>query len=245
MKFDVCIVAGRRPDLLSETLSSFTEHLFSHHEVQNVFVNIDPIFGDGEAERDCVGVIRSFFKSPVIFTPETPGFAAAVKRLWAATTSDHLVHLEDDWLALDQLDGRIEDCFRSPKVKQVSFHTANQNWTIAKRGHLHRKRNYIKFLGLRLPTTSSYPKFTTSPSIIDGHFARTCSHLMDPQYDPEKQLYSGINLPLEKAVAGYDNYIFSPDEKPVIVDTGRAWRDQRLIAKNIRNATSYWEPMVS
>ncbi|KOF21166.1 hypothetical protein AC244_07295 [Ensifer adhaerens] len=64
---------------------------------------------------------------------------------------------------------------------------------------------------------------------------------MDLSRDPEKQFYSGVNPAMEAYVAGYRNYIFSPERKPVIRDMGREWREQRNIRKVITNATSIWE----
>lgn len=241
VKIDVTIIAGRRPELLRATLDSFSHRAFAHHDVQNVFVNIDPIFGDEADLGACVEVVRRYFPSPVIFTPFDAGFGSAVKRLWSSTTSGFVMHLEDDWLALDDIDSRIEACFESENVKQASFHTANQNWDIARRGYLHRRRRYTTILGIKLPLPRTYPKFTTSPSVIEGNFARMSAVLMDPLFDPEKQFYSGVNSALERAVACYDNYIFSPDRKPIVEDTGRTWREERGISKNIRNATSFWE----
>ena len=245
VKIDITIVAGRRPELLRATLESFSYRAFSHHDVQDVFVNIDPIFGDQADADACINLVRDYFPSPVIFTPHEPGFGAAVKRLWSSTTSGFVMHLEDDWLAFDDIDARIEACFQAERVKQVSFHTANQNWDIKKRGHHHRRRRYATFFGVKLPLPSTYPKFTTSPSIIEGDFARVSADLMNPAFDPEKQFYSGVNAALERAVAGCDNYIFSPNSKPMILDTGRTWRQERGISKNVRNATSIWEKTTS
>jgi len=245
VKIDITIVAGRRPELLRATLESFADRAFSHHHVQDVFVNIDPIFGNEADSLACVNLVKDYFPSPVVFTPPDAGFGAAVKRLWSSTTSDFVMHLEDDWLALDDIDSRIEACFQAQGVKQVSFHTANQNWDTRKRGHHHRRRRYARFLGVKLPLPGTFPKFTTSPSIIEGDFARMSAGLMNPAFDPEKQFYSGVNLALERAVAGFNNYIFSPDLKPLILDTGRTWRQERGISKNIQNATSVWETTTS
>lgn len=241
MKLDVTIVAGRRPELLRATLDSFFHRALAYHDVQNVFVNIDPIFGD-EADADaCIKAVKDYFPSPVIFTPANAGFGAAVKTLWSMTTSDYVMHLEDDWLVLEEIDSRVETCFERKRVKQVSFHTANQKWDIGRRGNRHRRRRYATFMGIKFPLPGTYPIFTTSPSIIDGQFARMSAELMNTSFDPEKQFYYGVNSPLERAVAKYDNFIFSPNCRPLIVDTGREWREERGISKNIRNGTSVWE----
>ncbi len=124
---------------------------------------------------------------------------------------------------------------------QVSFHTADQNWDIRRKGHFHQRNEYGRLLGIKIPLFRTFPKFTTSPSILRGTFARRCAEMMDLSRDPEKQFYSGVNPALEGYVAGYRNYIFSPERKPVIRDMGREWREQRNIRKVIANATSIWE----
>ncbi|WP_284776270.1 hypothetical protein [Agrobacterium sp. lyk4-40-TYG-31] len=238
MDIDITIVAGRRPDLLERTLESFSQNAFKFHRVVNVYANIDPIFGTPDDEAQCISLLKRYFPAPIIYTPEKAGFGAAVKRLWQATSADYVFHLEDDWIALDTLDARVEACFND-KVKQVSFHSASQNWDIKKRGHLHRGKHYWKFAGIRVPR-GTYTKFTTSPSVLDGKVARSSAELMDPAFDPEKQFYSNVNKKLEQHIAPFENYIFSPGGVPVVEDTGRDWREQRGIQKKIVNAASSW-----
>ncbi|MGR6466213.1 hypothetical protein [Rhizobium sp. PAMB 3182] len=239
-ELDLCIVAGRRPDLLAQTLDSFAASVFPHFDIRNVFVNIDPIFGDVEDEAACVACVRGHFPPAEIFTPEVAGFAAAVQRLWSATKSRYVLHLEDDWIALTKIGREILEPFADPTIMQVSFHTADQNWDIARKGHLHRRNEYARLLGIKVPLFRSFPKFTTSPSILRGDFARKAASLMDVSRDPEKQFYSRVNPALERLAAPHDNYIFSPDQVPVIRDMGREWRDSRKIRKVITNATSNW-----
>ncbi|WP_226951477.1 glycosyltransferase family 2 protein [Rhizobium terrae] len=240
-KTDVCIVASRRPDLLSPTLNSLSQRMLNNFEIATVYLNLDPIFGDESDHAACIALFRNTFPHGVVFEPETPGFTAAVQRLWSATTAEFVVHLEDDWIALTEIGMEAFAPFGDPAVSQVSFHTAEKNWDVRKEGHLHQKREYFKLLGIRIPTPRKTPYFTTSPSILRGDFARRAAELMDVTKDPEKQFYSGVNPLLQAYVATRRNYIFSPENKPVIADIGRDWRSERGIQKNIRNSTSVWE----
>ena len=55
MKIDVCMVAGRRPDLIQTTLDSFNANLFRNFTVDRFIVNIDPVFGsDDDQALGCV-----------------------------------------------------------------------------------------------------------------------------------------------------------------------------------------------
>lgn len=240
-KTDVCIVSARRPDLLSDTLSSLSQRIFSNLDLVNVYMNLDPIFGDAKDHEACVSLFRGHFPTGVLFEPEAPGFANAVRRLWLATTADFVMHFEDDWVALTDIGEEAFEPFSDPTVAQVSFHTEEKNWDVKKNGHLHRKNEYFRLAGVKLPKFTRRPIFTTSPSILRGPFARACAGLMDGTKDPEKQFYSDVNLPLQAYVCKYDNYIFSPQNKPVIKDIGRNWREEKGIKKIIRDSSSFWE----
>lgn len=240
-RIDLCIVATRRPELLELTLASFREKVLRHLDIGSAYINLDPAFGTPEDHAACIRVTRGHFPDAVIFEPEQPGFCAAVARVWSASTSEYVFHLEDDWISLRDMSEELFEPFADPSVMQVSFHTADQNWDIARKGHFHQRNEYARLLGIKIPLFRTFPKFTTSPSILRGSFARHCAGLMDLTRDPEKQFYSGVNPAMEAYVAGYRNYIFSPEAKPVIRDMGREWRDQRNIRKVITNSTSTWE----
>ena len=237
---DLSIVSTRRPGLLSATVDSFQENIFVNFRIKNVYVNIDPIFGTEADHKSVISIIQKQFPSAVIFEPATPSFGAAVKRLWTATTADYVFHLEDDWVVLQSLGEEILLPFSDTRVQQVSFHTADQNWNIKKRGHIHERKVNLRPFGIKTPFYRSIPKFTTSPSILRGDFARSAAALMMPNHDPEKQFYSSANMDLEKMAYPFRNYIFSPEGIPVIKDIGREWREVQGIRKVIANSTSIW-----
>ena len=240
---DVSIVAGRRPDLLRTTMASFGELVFSNFNVGRVSINIDPIFGSDEDARDCADIVRRIFPDAVVLTPERPSFCAAVKRLWQATEADFVLHLEDDWISLGRIGDEALRAFADRAVQQVSLHHADQNWDIKAKGHFHKRNNYLKLAGIKIPKFTSFPKFTTSPSFLRGDFARTCAGLLIEEFDPEKQFYSAVNPALERTVASFKNYIYSPDARPVIRDIGREWRDQRAISKTVSKGKSVWSDL--
>ncbi|HEV7319980.1 MAG TPA: hypothetical protein VGO04_15390 [Ensifer sp.] len=237
---DLCVVATRRPDLLDQTLASFGEKIFGKLNLRGAYLNLDPVFGSVDDHRACVEIFRRHFPEATIFQPESPGFCAAVARLWSASSADYVFHLEDDWISLRDMGEELLAPFADPTISQVSFHTADQNWDIGRKGHFHRRNEYAHLFGIRIPLFRTFPKFTTSPSILRGGFARHCAGLMDLSRDPEKQFYSGVNPVMEDYVASRRNYIYSPDACPVIKDMGREWREQRHIQKVITDSTSVW-----
>ncbi|MDN2566897.1 hypothetical protein N1F89_11740 [Aquibium sp. A9E412] len=237
---ELTLVAGRRPALLERTLASFADRLFPALAITRALVNIDPIFGDAADHDRCRAILRAHFEDLVVFEPETAGFGAAVKRLWQATRAPYVLHLEDDWVALERIDRSVLAPFADPRIRQVSLHTADQNWDVRRKGHLHRRRVYVRLAGWKTPFFRWRGKFTTAPSILEGGFARRAAALMDPALDPEKQFFSGHNPKLEAATAGFRHHIFSPDGTPVIRDTGRDWRIERGIDKRTVDGASVW-----
>src|SRR5713226_7823881 len=106
---ELTIVAARRPSLLARTLDSFHQHLFRHFNFSRALINIDPVWGDQKRSDECVELLNKNFPDPTVFTPESAGFTAAVKRVWSATKADFIFHLEDDWLLNEDITPAILD----------------------------------------------------------------------------------------------------------------------------------------
>lgn len=238
---DVCVVAGRRPELLRATLESFELGLFRNFQIAQMIVNIDPLFGSDQDLRDCIGVIREFASDALISTPETPGFAAAVISNWKATTSDIVFHLEDDWLlhrAIATED--IAPFDNDPWLGQISLNAKEKNWDTRLKGDVAYRRRHVRLFGIPTPFKHKIPIFSTSPSFLRGSFARTAAGLMDPAFDPEKQFFREVNLPLEAFVARYKNKVLGDGPDFPVSDIGRDWRDQRNIQKLVVDSKSVW-----
>lgn len=242
MKIDICIIASRRPDLLVRTLASFTARMFRHFEVDRVLVNIDPIFGDEVSHRETVEIVRTYFPAAAIFEPETANFCKAVQRVWSATTGEFVFHLEDDWLVNRDIEPNdIEGMFSIRNVMQVSLNTAEKNWSIERRGKYSYTRRKMIFFGRTIPIKKKFPIFSTSPSFSSGEFLRQASRKMNPDFDPEKQFYKGVNPALEEYVRPFRSIIFGEGPNFPITDIGRQWRDERKITKRIIDSASSWE----
>lgn len=238
---DICLVAGRRPDLLHTTLESFNASVFQNFDVANFYANIDPIFGDIDDEKRTQDVIRSFFPDACIRTPENPNFCTAVKQNWLSTQSPFIFHLEDDWVVNQTVPStEILRIFSDKKVAQVSLNHFYKKWNY-KHGPHHRQWPRWQVFGIKFKFGFPFPCFTTSPSFLTGDFARQAAALMDDRYDPEKQFHSSVNRPLVQFVKPYKNFIYGEDSSYVITDTGRDWRDERKIRKTLVNSTSFWE----
>lgn len=241
MKVDVCLVAGRRPDLIQTTLDSFNVNLFRHFTVERFIANIDPIFGSDDDQIRCGEIIRSFFPEARISEPVKPGFCSAVKRNWTASGAEFVFHLEDDWLlqrSVTPVD--IAAFHEDSRIAQICFNHAGKRWPVSEKGPFVFGGKHRKLLGLPTPFRTRAPQFTTSPSFLRGSFARACASLMDENFDPEKQFFKGVNKPLEEFVSPYLNMVLGEAPDYMISDIGREWRSERGIEKRLVDKQSVW-----
>lgn len=238
---DITIVCGRRPDLLERTLASFAERIIRHFPEGTVYANIDPFCGTDEDGDRCEALLRDRFANVEVTRPETPSFGAAVKRLWQMPTSPYFLHMEDDWEVLHPVRPSDIEPRLTGRVVQVQ---------LASRDRLHLPKTYaykttwrsifgVKFLK---KVDLGRPEFATSPSFLKTDFARACARLMDPDKDPEKQLYAD-GTPLGDFTRAYRNHpLQAPGRKAVVRDLGRAWLAERGTRKRIVDGVSVWEP---
>lgn len=238
--YDLVLICGRRPELLARTLESFGDQVLRHFPIDRVIANIDPFCGtdaDGDA---CEALIRARFAGAQVFRPETAGFAAAVMRAWAATRAEVVLHLEDDWLALEPLapariEAELQGDVRALTLMSVTKNTRNQQFQTARRR-------------VRLADGSEEDlfvnAFSTSPGFFEGEFLRRSADLMVPEFDPEKQFFRSLNPALESYAMQYRCKFLFGERGPFLVqDIGRDWRDARRIGKWLVKGQSVWAPL--
>lgn len=244
IKVDITVVSGRRPELLERTLSSFADLVFPNFEPGRAIVNIDPFCGTNEDTERCVEIAHRYLPDPTVLVQETASFGASVKRLWMATSAPFVLHLEDDWIALENIEPRSVFPLFEGQTRMVSLMCTSKNWNGRDRYHCRRKR--ITFFYLSRHPDPKRPVFTTSPSFIEGEFARRCGMLMNPDLDPEKQFHNKRNHALQSYASGYANRFLIGRKRPmVIADIGRDWRDAQRIEKRIIDGRSIWVEQVA
>jgi len=239
-KFDVVIVAGRRPDLLDQTVRSFVGRLLRHFDPARVFVNLDPFGGDSAAHDRCREIILNSFPGATIFEPGVAGFGAAVQRLWAATSADLVLHLEDDWILERDIGPAEIRPLGQDRVMAMPFLSVEHDWA----GPELRFRRKVRrrLFGVLSAGSVIRPVFGTSPRFLVGDFARQCAALMRPDLDPEKQMRADHNPQLSRYLRRFEcEFIAGPGCTPVIRDTGRVWQEQMGVRKIVEGAVSRWE----
>lgn len=237
MDYDVTLIAGHREALLSRTLESFARDVFPNFPIRRVIANIDRFMGD-EAEGDrCEALIRDHFPQAQIFRPETPDFAAAVIRTWSATRAPRVLHLEDDWVALEPIGPeRIEPLF-APDVGAVSFVCRTKHT----RGLPHQTARRVMKRGGKIVSDVLVNAFSTSPGVFDGKFLRDAAWRMEPGLDPEKQFYRRTNPFLEElALPMRCMFLRGTKRRDLVADIGHQARADVGLVKLYLNGASVW-----
>ncbi len=231
------LIAGHREALLGRTLESFTQDVFPNFQLRRVIANIDPFMGDAAEGDRCEALIRHHFPDALIFRPEAPDFASAVIRAWSATTAPRVLHLEDDWVALEPITpDRIEAKFE-PDVGAVTFMSVNKHT----RGLYHQTARRLVRKGKRLVEDTLINAFSTSPGVFDGDFLREAAARMKPGLDPEKQFFRQINPALEAhALPKRCMFLRGSKRRELIVDIGRKARSEAGLEKLYENGASVW-----
>ena len=237
MDYDLTMIAGHREALLARTLESFARNVFPHFPVRRIIANIDRFMGD-EAEGDrCEALIRRQFPEVTIFRPEAPGFAAAVIRTWSATTAPRVMHLEDDWIALEPIVLEQVEALFKPDVAAVTFLNAN------KRTRRRRHQTVGRLVTNDDGTSEKIDvnAFSTSPGVFDGPFLREAARRMKPDLDPEKQFFLETNLDLEEhALRWKCMFLRGKNQLSIIEDIGRQARADAGLVKRYRDGKSLW-----
>jgi hypothetical protein len=217
---DVTMVATRRPELIELTLRSFHLNLLRHLKAPRLIINIDPVWGSDEDDREVEAVCRRFFEVVDIRRPEVPGFGAAVRWTWSAVTTEWFLHLEDDWLLARRINpDHLTSQLKDPSVGQVQLAntTRRRRW---------RMKPHV---------------ISTSPGFVRRAFAEIAVSHMDPALDPEKQFYQGHNPQGVAALSGFTTRFYGGNWTPqILFDTGRVWRKVRGMRKRVVNGTSVW-----
>jgi len=233
---EVVIVATRRVELLRQCLASFSNKLFHHFKIEKALINIDPIWGSEGDQEEIKVLLADYFENVEFIEPEQPNFSKAVKNLWLRTQADLVFHLEEDWLALEEITVDMVAENLTGNVKSLSLMNASKNNKKSNPYHFRRYRPW--YLPFKIIDWST-PYFGTSPSFWNGSFLRDCAQFMDAEFDPEKQFYENFNHPLQDFVKDSKcKFLFG---NPYLVeDIGRQWQVENNVKKSIEDGISIW-----
>ena len=232
---DITTVTVRRAHILERTLTSFIHNLFISPNDIHFILNIDNVGDEDCSINDVINTVNSFnFHTVTIFTPDTPSFPTAVKRVWSAVTSDVFFHLEDDWLLLRPIDfNKMQYVMRTepnlailrlPIFKTKEDHSKNWKWLFP------RSANNTFF---ECPEDIRQGMgFCGHPSLINKKFLDEVLPMLSDRVDPER-LLKGKNPKALPIVRKWRQGVFSePNQPPAIRDIGREWRKEKGYTKS-------------
>lgn len=214
----ITTTATWRPELLRQTLQSFTNNLVGLDAANAIMlINVDPApVGDPDRTDEVLNVARDFFGCLIYNTPDIASFPMAVKWLWTAVDKEHdapFLHLEDDWV----LTQRVE---LAPLLERFD---ADRNLTS---------------IALRAYRDMAGGRVVLSPSLIRPSHAARMAAVMRADQDPEKSLrpWHKVRQMLNLKAAIW------PDKRVVVRDIGREWMAHRGLAKNLEggNRLTTW-----
>ena len=228
-RFDVTMVATRRPELVELTLRSFHQNLLGVLNAPRLILNIDPVWGTEKDDQEIDAICRRYFPAVDIRRPETPGFGAAVKWAWGKAETDWFLHLEDDWLLARRIDPEhLAAQMADPELGQIK---------LSNKSRYRRIRARVRFWKRKKPEM-----IATSPAFVRAAFGRAAVAHMDPDLDPEKQFYQGFNPEGAAALAHFKQRFYGDLATPCLLhDTGRVWREGQGITKVVIDGRSVWK----
>lgn len=240
-RLDLALIAGRRPVLLQRTLESFAEKLFCNFEIGKVVANVDPFMGTAADTDICCDIIKSYFPQAQINTPDTPSFGAAVKYLWSNMGDSPCLHMEDDWLCLEDVrPEHVFPFFDDPDTGMAFFSHGRQR----RPGELSaRTRTRVKKIWKFKVSKREVSDWGTSPRFLSGPKAQLFAQYLDPSKDPEKQVYRQSNKALCRIQEQSKTFCVWGDEgRPILKDIGREYREEHNCKKiDLPDGSVRWE----
>ena len=220
---DLTITATKRHEILRKTLESFKKNLIKDAFVR-ILINVDPV-GPDENHFDCIDVcLKTFLHMEVKYrAPEKPNFAEGFKWVWNEVRANFVLHLEDDWELLREID--LKD--------MIDMLNRHKNLALLRLPQFKSTEHSMKNWNLFFPYNGEYfecPKeltiaagFCGHPSLIKGEFVQAIAPYIDTTKNPEKQFHRGP-IEIMQEVAKWKYGVYSQPNMPnAIADLGRRW----------------------
>ena len=223
---NITTTATLRPAILERTLQSFNENMFqvSKGIRYRMIVNVDPI-GEEVDPSEVVSVCKRYVKDVVYRVADKPDFPGAVIWCWSQVKRGFVFHLEDDWVLRTKVSmAHMINCLRKhPSLGSLRLSKTNISLKV---------RYYRKLAGDSSVAEYTENKTSLNPTLFAGGFIHNLVPLMDPKFNPEKQLRVGPT-PRGKYLRKWKCGIYlGAGLDWLVIDTGRRWIRKTPFAKN-------------
>lgn len=245
---DITITATLRPAIVRRSLDSLKRLLLD--EIADAFeyraiVNIDPIGEPGVTQADVEDIYRRFFTECQVFTPPTPSFPLAVKRVWEHAESPIVFHCEDSKMLTRPVPlERVVAAFDSiGPLAAVSLRALD---TQAFPDLEYRLESYS---GIYI-TPFFQRAVALLPSFFRGVYVREMASYMREGASPEKTIRAhekqlgatlarSVRTTSEKYQYGFVG-LKGDGQDPYFENIGRVWRAQHRFTKGAGGITGTW-----
>ncbi len=235
---DIVMTATLRPAIVEQTLVSIVEKICKNNTDRfNLIINVDPA-GEDILQSDIVDMARKYFPNVIYNTPEEASFSLAIKWVWGKASTPYVLHIEDDFEVLEELDidHMIYILKKYPKVctlrlcRGVDLDNPDPSMsgeTIERGG---RTWYYNKDGFYLAPCVQG--SFSLNPSLMNREFQQEARLFIKEDIDPESVLrYSAYiqrhtewHKEVYEFLSAWDYGIYAV---PLAVrDIGKAWRKE-------------------
>jgi len=233
MKFvDITMTAVIRPKIIRQTLTSFTNNLFTEKDKYRLIINIDPVGDKGKTYQDVLDVCHDFFNTVIYNATDTPSFPKAVIWTWKQTLSEYIFHLEDDWVIKRSIPIKslLKILHKNPHLACLRLYKHDIPNKVKPR--LFNSPYIFREKGNHFEAVDSKKQFGLNPVLIRKSFIDEALPLMVDTKNPEKQFRFG-NEKMRDFVMRWKYAIYGkPGDKTLVWGkNGLHWRKNSKYAK--------------
>lgn len=217
---DITCTCTLRPKIFEKTMNSFFKYMLNNVPCR-LIMNVDPIGEDGVTQNDMIHIAQKFpFKQFLINTPKEPKFTKAVIWCWKNIQNEYILHLEDDWELLLEIDIK----------NMLNILKKNKNLASLKLSKENLKFNSESFLSGVLYEE----KFSLNPNLVKREFLYNVVTKMIEDKNPEKQIRINNNNGMSDYIKKwkFGIYTYSGINK-IVNDLGRPWMTNTKFKKPI------------
>ena len=229
-RIDITMTATLRPELLARTLESFRKYLL-HECPCRLIINIDAVGCTSIASSQAAlhSIKEVVFKYFEVAEPRfvwASDFPRAFIWSWEQATAGMVLHLEDDWELLRDMDlaAGLALFDKHPELAGLRLSKWDAEETRCKLGRYFAPWNG-EFFEVEPEERLSHG-ISGHPTLYRGSFVQEAWRYLVPQLNPEKQFHYGCAALCDLVDKHRWGIWAKPNEPRAIADIGKNWKSQ-------------------